>query len=103
VGLVIAGLITLALIGMVQSLGVLADTGPFEPTWRSEAADEDERAGGRSSPSPEASGPTAIRLPGRGEPIFDLVDQSTPTASSVRLPSRESRAPPALLARASIR
>jgi hypothetical protein len=102
-GLVIACVIALALVGMMQSLGVLADAGPLEPTWRSEAAADDECDSGRSSPSPEATGPAAIRPPGRGAPTLDVVDQTTPSASSIRLPSRDSRAPPALLAHPSVR
>ena len=95
----VAGLLTLALVGMLQSLGALADTVPVDPTWRSDTADEDERghAAGRGPSSPEAIGPAAISSPHRVEPTLDVIDDTTAPAFSVRILSQESRAPPALL------
>jgi len=101
---VIAGLITLALVGILQSLGALADVVPVDPVWRSDAAGEDERgrAAGRDVSSPDAGGAGAVELPHRGEPTLAAVEHRTAAASSVRLRSPESRAPPALLSHASI-
>jgi hypothetical protein len=100
----LAGLITLALVGMLQSLGALADTAPVDPTWRSDAAGEDERghAAGRGPASPGAIGPAGIRAPRRGEPTLDIPFEPAALDSSVRLRSRPSRAPPAPLFRASL-
>lgn len=100
----VAGLITLALVGMLQSLGALADTVPVDPTWRSDTTDEDERghAAGRSPSSPGAIGPAAIRSPHRVEPTLDVLDDTTAPAFSAQLLSPESRAPPALLRHSSI-
>lgn len=97
-----AGLITLALVGMLQALGALADTLPVDPAWLSDAAGEDEcgHAALRAS-SPDAVGAAAIDLPYRAEPTLDAIDCTTAPAARVRLRSHESRAPPALLAHAS--
>ena len=100
----VAGLITLALVGMLQSLGALADTVPVDPTWRSDTTDEDERghAAGRGPSSPDAIGPAATSSRHGGEPTLDVLDDTTAPAFSVRLLSQESRAPPALLRHSSI-
>jgi hypothetical protein len=97
---VIAGLITLALVGMLQSLGALADTVPVDPTWRSDASGEHEygHAAGRGPSSPDAIGPAALAAPRRAQPITDFIADTAALHASPRLPSRESRAPPALLA-----
>jgi hypothetical protein len=100
---VIAGLITLTLVGVLQSLGALADTIPVEPEWRSDAAGEDERGpAGRGAPGPDAVGAAAIDLPYRAELSEDAVTRTAAPASSVRLRSPDPRAPPALLARTSV-
>lgn len=101
---VLAGLITLALVGMLQSLGALADTVSVDPVWRGEAAGEDERgdAGGRGASSPDAAGATAIDLPHRGEPMRGAAVSSVAPASRLRLRSPEPRAPPVLSAHASV-
>jgi hypothetical protein len=98
---VIAGFIALSLVGLLQSLGPLADTVPIDPTWRSAAEDERGHAAGSGSVSLEALRPAAIRAPYRGEPTFDVLVDPAAYESSVRLRSRASRAPPALLSRAS--
>jgi len=96
---VVAGLITLALVGMVQSLGALVEPLPIDVTWGSDAAGEDERGQttGRGPASPAAIGPAALSTPRRGEPTLDALDDTTAPAFSVLLRSQESRAPPALL------
>jgi len=96
---VIAGLITLALVGMVQSLGALVEPLPVEVTWRSDAAGEDERGQttGRGPASRAAIGAAAPSPPRRGEPTLSALDDTTAPAFSVLLRSQESRAPPALL------
>jgi len=96
---VIAGLITLALVGMLQSLGALVEPLPIESTWCSDAAGEDERGQttGRGPACPSAIGPGASSTPRRGEPTLDVLDDTTAPAFSVLLLSQESRAPPALL------
>ncbi len=101
---VLAGLITLALVGMLQSLGALADIVPVDPTWRSDASSDDERGhvAGRGPSSHDAIGPAAIRIPRRAQPTLDLIADAAAHHSSVRLPSQESRAPPALLAQVSL-
>jgi len=101
---VIAGLITLAIVGMLQSLGALADNVPVDPTWQSDAAGEDERghAAGRGASSPDAVGAAAMGLPHRGEPTLAVVACTTAPASRIRPGSQASRAPPALLTHASV-
>jgi hypothetical protein len=102
---VIVGLITLAFVGVLQSLGALAaDTVPVEPQWRSDAAGEDERgrAAPGEAPGPDAAGVAAVDLPYRAEPSLDAVARTTAPASSVRFRSPDSRAPPALLAPTSV-
>lgn len=100
----IAGLITLALVGMLQSLGVLADTVSVDPTWRSDTADEDERghAAGQGPASPEAIGPTGILAPRRDDPARDIPVEPVTLDSSAQLRPRQPRAPPAPLFRASL-
>lgn len=100
----LAGLITLAFVGMLQSLGALADTVPVDPTWRSDASTDDEcgHAAGREPSSPDATGPAAVSIQGRAQPTLDLIADTATLLSSVRLPSQESRAPPALLSQVSI-
>jgi hypothetical protein len=100
VGLVVvAGLITLAVVGMLQSLGALVEPLPIDASWCGDAAGEDERgeSSGRGPCSPVAIGPAAPSIPRRGEPTRDVLDDPKAQASSVRLLSHESRAPPALL------
>jgi hypothetical protein len=96
---VVVGLITLALVGMVQSLGVLVEPLPIDVAWRSDAAGEDERGQtpGRGPASPAALGAAAPSTPRRGEPTLDALDDTTAPAFSVLLQSQEPRAPPALL------
>ena len=101
---VLAGLITLAFVGMLQSLGALAETVPVDPTWRSDASSDDERghAAGRGPSSHDAIGPVAVSIPRRAQPTLDLIADTAALLSSVRLPSQESRAPPALLSQVSL-
>ncbi len=99
----IAGLITLALVGVLQSLGALADTVPAEPEWRSGAAGEDERGhAARGASGPDAVGVAAVDLPYRAEPSLGAVGFAPAPASSFRLRSADSRAPPALLRHTSV-
>ena len=95
VGLVVVGVITLALLGMLQTL-VLADPAPVDPTWKSDVAGEDERghAAGRASSAPDAAGPVASDIIGYGEPAREAIGDPAVSAVRVRLPSSESRAPP---------
>ena len=101
---VLVGLITLAFVGMLQSLGALADTVPVDPTWRSDASSDDERghAAGRGPSSPDAIGPAAVSIQGRAQPTLDLIADTAAFLSSVRLSSQKSRAPPALLSQVSL-
>lgn len=101
---VLVGLITLAFVGMLQSLGALADTVPVDPTWRSDASSDDERghAAGRGPSSPDAIGPAAVSIQGRAQPTLDLIADTAALLSSVRLSSQKSRAPPALLSQVSL-
>jgi len=95
---VIAGLITLALVGVLQTLNALADRVPVEPEWRSDAAGEDERGpAGRGASGPDAVGASAVDLPYRAEPSLGAVASVPAPASSLRRRSADSRAPPALL------
>jgi hypothetical protein len=98
---VIAGLITFALVGMLQSLGALTDTVPVDPAWRSDASGEDERghATGRGAPSPAAIGPAALSAPHRGQPGLELIRRAAAAVSTFSFRSPESRGPPALLTR----
>src|SRR4029077_18597539 len=59
---VLAGLITLAFVGMLQSLGALAETVPVDPTWGGDACSDTERghAAGRGPSSHDAIGPVAV-------------------------------------------
>jgi hypothetical protein len=95
-------LITLALVGMLQTL-VLADPAPVDPTWKSEAASEAERghAAGRASFTPDATGPAASYIIGYGAPAREAFGDRPASAVGVRLRSSESRAPPRLLSLAS--
>jgi len=100
VGLVVVvGLITLAVVGMLQSLGALVEPLPLDASWYGDAAGEDERGESRGwGPfSPVAIGPAAPSIPRRGEPTRDVLDDPTAPVCSVRLLSHESRAPPAPL------
>jgi len=102
---VIAGLITLALVGVLQSLGALvADTVPVEPTWRSDTAGEDERGqtAGRGVSSPDGVGSAFIHLPRRDDASRNAVGEPAATAAHARSRSHEPRAPPALLTHLSV-
>jgi hypothetical protein len=97
---VVAGLITLALVGVLQSLGALVEPLPIDATWCSDQTGEDERgrvAGGRPA-CPDAIACAAPTIPRRGAPTLDAVDDWTAFPYNARLLSRASRAPPALLA-----
>ena len=102
----IAGLITLALVGVLQSLGALvADTVPVEPTWRSDtAAGDDElgQASGRGVSRPDAAGCALIDLSHRGDSSRNAVGVPAAPAAQARSRSHESRAPPALLTHLSV-
>jgi hypothetical protein len=97
---VIAGLITLALFGMLQSLGALVEPLPKDATWCSDATGEDERprAAGRGPSCPDAIGSAAPSIPRRSEPTLDVVADAPAAPDNARHLSSESRAPPALLA-----
>jgi len=102
---VIAGLITLALVGVLQSLGALvSDTVPVEPTWRSDTAGEDERgqSSGHGVSGPDAAGGALIDLSHRGDPSRNAVGAPAAPAAHARSRSHESRAPPALLTHLSV-
>lgn len=100
----LAGLITLALVGVLQSLGALADSVSVDPVWRGEAAGEDERghAGARDAASPDAAGVTAVDLPHCGDPARGAAEYTSAPAWHLRPRSPEPRAPPALSAHASV-
>jgi len=97
VGLVVVGLVTLALVGMLQTL-VLADPAPVDPTWKSEAAGEDERghAASHVSTNPDAAGPVASHLIGYGEPAREALGDPALSAAGLRRAASQSRAPPLL-------
>jgi len=101
---VIVGLVTLAVVGMLQSLGALVEPLPIDASWCSDATGEDERGqtSGRGPSSPVAIGPAAPTIPHRGEPTRGVLHDTTGPAAGVRLLSRESRAPPALLVHSSL-
>jgi len=99
---VIAGLITIAFVGMLQSLGVLAGTVP-DATWRSDAATDDERGhatgGGPANRAVIVAGVAGIDPPDR--PTGDVVVETVACRATVRFQCPESRPPPALLAQRS--
>lgn len=101
----IAGLITLALVGVLQSLAALVtDTVPVEPTWRSDTAGEDEcgQASGHDVSGPDAAGGALIDLAHRGDPSRNGVGAPAAPAAHARSRSHEPRAPPALLTHLSV-
>jgi hypothetical protein len=99
---VVVGLVTLALVGMLQTL-VLADPAPVDPTWKSEASGEDERghAAGHASTNPDAAGPPADFIIGYGEPARESLADPAASAAGLRRAASPSRAPPFLLSLAS--
>jgi len=93
----------LTVVGRVLVVRRRADTVRVDPTWRSDASGEDERghAARRGPSSPDATGPAAVNIARRPQPTLDLIADTAAPHSSVRFASRESRAPPALLAQVS--
>jgi hypothetical protein len=101
---VVIGLVTLALLGILQSVSALVEPLPIETGWCNEAADEAKRGQtARQVPStPAAVIPARPCVPDRDDSALDVVGLTTPLLSGVRLGPPESRAPPALLTRSSI-
>jgi hypothetical protein len=99
---VIAGLITIAFVGMLQSLGVLAGTVP-DTTWRSDAATDDERghATGRGPANRAVIVAGVAGIDPRDRPTGDVVVETVACRATVPFQCPESRAPPALLAQRS--
>src|SRR5262249_23597252 len=95
---VIAGLITIAVVGMLQTLGAFAATVP-DATWRSDASREDGRAlaAGRGPSNPDVLVPAMVGIAHHVSPTVDLVVQTVAYGARVRCDRPEPRAPPALL------
>ncbi len=95
---VIAGLITVAVVGMLQSLGAFVGTVP-DATWRSDASIDDEggHAAGRGPSNPDVIVPATVGAATHARPTADLVVKTVARRGSVRFRWREPRAPPALL------
>lgn len=98
VGPVIAGLITIAFVGMLQSLGAFAGTVP-DATWRSDATTDDERghAAGRGPANPDVIVARVAAIDPRDQPIGDVVVETVACRATIRFRCPEPRAPPALL------
>lgn len=93
----IAGLITIAFVGMLQSLGVFAGTVP-DATWRSDATTGDERghATGYGPANPEVIVAGVAGIDPRDQPSRDVVVETVARLARVRFQCPEPRAPPAL-------
>ncbi|HEY7541112.1 MAG TPA: hypothetical protein VIF11_13275 [Methylomirabilota bacterium] len=98
----VVGLVTLAIVGMLQTL-VRVDPASVDPTWKSDVAGEDERGhvAGRAPSTPDAAGPIASNIMGRGGPARETLGDRSVSAAGLRPPSSQSRAPPILLSLAS--
>ncbi len=96
---VVAGLITLALVGMLQSLGALVEPLPIDEAWCSDQTGDDERGrtAGRGTTYPPAIVPAAPPAPPHLDPARDVVTECFTPPDNLRLLSRESRGPPPLL------
>jgi len=99
-GLVLTGLITLALVGMFQGLGLLAEPEVIGQAWRSDPTGEDDRHDGLGlwSPTAEAVSAGALTSARRIDFACGLVDDETSSPSRLRLRARESRGPPVVRA-----
>jgi len=96
---VVAGLITLALVGMLQSLGALIEPLPIDEAWCSDQTGDDERGrtAGRGTACPPAIVPAAPPAPPHRGPARGVVARCFTLPDNARLLSRESRGPPSLL------
>jgi hypothetical protein len=94
------GLVALAFVGILQSVGALVEPLPIETGW-CDGADDAKRGQttGQIPSTPVAVGPARPRVPDRNDSALDVVDLTTQLISGVRLGPPESRAPPALLSR----
>jgi len=97
---VVIGLVTLALVGILQSVGALVEPLPIETGW-CDGADEAKRGQttGHAPSTSVAVVPTRPSVPDRNDSALDVLDPATSLISGVRLGPPESRAPPALLTR----
>ena len=100
---IVIGLVTLALLGVLQSVGALVEPLPIEPGW-CDSADEAKRGQttGQVPSIPAAVVPARPCVPDRNYSSLDILDVATRLISVVRLGPPESRAPPALLSRSVI-
>lgn len=100
---VVIGLVALAFVGILQSVGALVEPLPIETGW-SDAADEATRGQtiGHVPSTPVAVVPARPRVPDRNDSALDILDLATSLIAGVRLGPPESRAPPALLTRSGI-
>src|SRR5262245_62095751 len=97
---IVIGLVTLALVGVVQSVGALVEPLPIETGW-CDGADEAKRGQttGQIPSTPVAIVPARPCVPHRNDSELDGLDLTTRLISGIRLGPPESRAPPALLSR----
>jgi hypothetical protein len=95
---VIAGLITIAFVGMLQSLGVLAGPVP-DTTWRSDATTDDERghATGRGPANLDVIAAGVAGVDARDQPTGDVIVETVACHATARFQCPEPRAPPTLL------
>jgi hypothetical protein len=100
---IVIGLVTLAFVGILQSVGALVEPLPIGTGW-CDAADEAKRGQttGHVPSTPVAVVPARPYVPDRNDSALDTVDLASSFLASVRLGPAESRAPPALLTRSGI-
>jgi hypothetical protein len=100
---VVIGLVTLAFVGILQSVGALVEPLPVETGW-CDAADEAKRGQttGHRPSTPVAVVPARPSVPDRNDSALDILDLATSLIASVRLGPSESRAPPTILTRSGI-
>jgi hypothetical protein len=100
---VVIGLVTLAFVGILQSVGALVEPLPIETGW-CDAADEAKRGQttGHVPSTPVAVVPARPCVPDRNDSALDILDLASSPIASVRLGPPDSRAPPALLTRSGI-
>ena len=98
--MIVIGLVTLALVGVLQSVGALVEPLPIETGW-CDGADEAKRGQttGRILSTLVAVVPARPYVPDRNDSALGVLDLTTQLISGVRLGPPESRAPPALLSR----
>jgi hypothetical protein len=97
---IVIGLVTLALVGVVQSVGALVEPLPIETGWcdGADGATRDQ-TGGHIASTPVAIVAARPYVPDRNDSALGVLDLTTQLISGVRLGPPESRAPPALLSR----